>query len=126
MRRSLLMRLAWRQSLLRLALLYSVAILVGWWSGYMAWSLLAATAAVAGARLLAPAAHPALPGLARSSCARCTARACGRRSDTLVYRRQTGDALQAPGAWSACCAPTAGGDGDAGRRARPRPPRRTF
>jgi two-component system phosphate regulon sensor histidine kinase PhoR len=47
MRRSLLLRLAWRQSLLRLALLYALAIAVGWWSGQMAWALLAATAAVA-------------------------------------------------------------------------------
>ncbi len=47
MRRSLLMRLAWRQSLLRLALLYALALAVGWWSGHMAWVLLAATAAVA-------------------------------------------------------------------------------
>ena len=47
MRRSLLMRLAWRQSLLRLVLLYAFAVLVGWWSGQMAWVLLAATAAVA-------------------------------------------------------------------------------
>ena len=47
MRRSLLMRLAWRQSLLRLALLYALAIGLGWWSGQMAWVLLAATAMVA-------------------------------------------------------------------------------
>ena len=47
MRRSLLMRLAWRQSLLRLALLYALAFAVGWWSGQLAWVLLAATAAVA-------------------------------------------------------------------------------
>jgi len=46
-RRSLLMRLAWRQSLLRLVLLYTVAALVGWWSGYLPWVLLAATVAVA-------------------------------------------------------------------------------
>jgi two-component system phosphate regulon sensor histidine kinase PhoR len=47
MRRSLLMRLAWRQSLLRLAMLYVLAFAVGWWSGYLPWVLLAATAAVA-------------------------------------------------------------------------------
>ena len=47
MRRSLLMQLAWRQSLLRLAMLYAVAIALGWWSGQMAWVLLAATVAVA-------------------------------------------------------------------------------
>jgi len=47
MRRSLLMRLAWRQSLLRLLLLYSAAVLVGWWTGQMAWVLLIATALVA-------------------------------------------------------------------------------
>jgi two-component system phosphate regulon sensor histidine kinase PhoR len=47
MRRSLLMRLAWRQSLLRLALLYAFAFLIGWWSGQLPWVLLAATAAVA-------------------------------------------------------------------------------
>jgi two-component system, OmpR family, phosphate regulon sensor histidine kinase PhoR len=46
-RRSLLMRLAWRQSLLRLALLYSIAVAIGWWSGQMAWVLLVATALVA-------------------------------------------------------------------------------
>ena len=47
LRRSLLMRLAWRQSLLRSILLYMVALAVGWWSGHMAWVLLAATALVA-------------------------------------------------------------------------------
>src|SRR5687767_6208961 len=47
MRRSLQMRLAWRQSLLRLVLLYALALAIGWWSGQMAWVLLAATAAVA-------------------------------------------------------------------------------
>ncbi len=46
-RRSLLLRLAWRQSLLRLLLLYVLAMMVGWWTGQYAWSLLAATAAVA-------------------------------------------------------------------------------
>jgi two-component system phosphate regulon sensor histidine kinase PhoR len=47
MRRSLLMRLAWRQSLLRLSLLYALAFAIGWWSGQLPWVLLAATAAVA-------------------------------------------------------------------------------
>jgi len=47
MRRSLLMRLAWRQSLLRLAMLYAVAFAIGWWSGYLPWVLLAVTAGVA-------------------------------------------------------------------------------
>ena len=47
MRRSLLMRLAWRQSLLRLVLLYALAVAVGWWSGYLPWVLLAVTAGVA-------------------------------------------------------------------------------
>ena len=47
LRRSLLMRLAWRQSLLRSILLYTVALAAGWWSGHMAWVLLAATALVA-------------------------------------------------------------------------------
>jgi two-component system phosphate regulon sensor histidine kinase PhoR len=47
MRRSLLMRLAWRQSLLRLALLYALAFAIGWWSGYLPWILLAVTAGVA-------------------------------------------------------------------------------
>jgi two-component system phosphate regulon sensor histidine kinase PhoR len=47
MRRSLLMRLAWRQSLLRLAMLYALAFALGWWSGQLPWVLLAATAAVA-------------------------------------------------------------------------------
>ena len=47
LRRSLLMRLAWRQSLLRLILLYVIAIAVGWWSGHMAWVLLVATVLVA-------------------------------------------------------------------------------
>jgi len=41
------MRLAWRQSLLRLTLLYALAFVVGWWSGYLPWVLLAATAGVA-------------------------------------------------------------------------------
>jgi two-component system phosphate regulon sensor histidine kinase PhoR len=48
MRRSLLMRLAWRQSLLRLVLLYALAVAIGWWSGLMPWVLLVATALVAG------------------------------------------------------------------------------
>ena len=47
MQRSLLLRLAWRQSILRLALLYGVAAVVGWWTGQMAWILLFATALVA-------------------------------------------------------------------------------
>ena len=47
MRRSLLMRLAWRQSLLRLALLYALAFAIGWWSGYLPWVLLVVTAGVA-------------------------------------------------------------------------------
>jgi two-component system phosphate regulon sensor histidine kinase PhoR len=41
------MRLAWRQSLLRLALLYALAFAIGAWSGQLPWVLLAATAAVA-------------------------------------------------------------------------------
>jgi len=60
-RRSLLMRLAWRQSLLRLALLYSIAVAIGWWSGQMAWVLLVAS--WTGASNFAP----------------CMARACGQR-----------------------------------------------
>src|SRR6187549_4093110 len=47
MRRSLMMQLAWRQSLLRLLLLYALALAIGWWSGQMPWVLLAATAMVA-------------------------------------------------------------------------------
>lgn len=47
MQRSLLLRLAWRQSILRLALLYGVAAGIGWWTGQMAWSLLVATTLVA-------------------------------------------------------------------------------
>jgi len=47
LRRSILLRLAWRQSLLRLVVLYSLAVLIGWYSGQMAWVLLAATALVA-------------------------------------------------------------------------------
>jgi two-component system phosphate regulon sensor histidine kinase PhoR len=47
LRRSLLVRLAWRQSLLRLALLYALAVGVGLWSDQLPWALLAATAAVA-------------------------------------------------------------------------------
>ena len=47
MRRSLLMRLAWRQSLLRLALLYALAVAIGWWSGHLPWILLIVTAGVA-------------------------------------------------------------------------------
>jgi two-component system phosphate regulon sensor histidine kinase PhoR len=41
------MRLAWRQSLLRLALLYALCLAIGWWSGYLPWVLLAVTAGVA-------------------------------------------------------------------------------
>ena len=41
------MRLAWRQSLLRLTLLYLLAFALGWWSGYLPWVLLAVTAGVA-------------------------------------------------------------------------------
>ena len=47
MRRSLLMRLAWRQSLLRLVVLYAAAFSVGWWTGWMPWVLLLVTALVA-------------------------------------------------------------------------------
>jgi len=46
-RRSLLMRLAWRQSLLRLVLLYALAIMIGWLTGWLPWVLLAVTAGVA-------------------------------------------------------------------------------
>ncbi len=46
-RRSLLLRLAWRQSLLRLLLLYAVAVLVGVRLGALPWVLLAVTAGVA-------------------------------------------------------------------------------
>jgi two-component system phosphate regulon sensor histidine kinase PhoR len=41
------MRLAWRQSLLRLALLLAVALALGWWIGQMAWVLFAAATLVA-------------------------------------------------------------------------------
>jgi two-component system phosphate regulon sensor histidine kinase PhoR len=47
LRRSLLMRLAWRQSALRLVLLYALAVLVGLATGQLAWVLFAATALVA-------------------------------------------------------------------------------
>lgn len=47
MRRSLLIRLAWRQSLFRLLLLYAVAGLIGWRSGTLPWALLLATVLVA-------------------------------------------------------------------------------
>jgi two-component system phosphate regulon sensor histidine kinase PhoR len=47
LQRSLQVRLAWRQSLLRFALLYALAILVAAWTGEWAWTLLAATAMVA-------------------------------------------------------------------------------
>ncbi len=47
MRRSLLMRLAWRQTLLRLVLLYAIAGVIGWWSGQLPWVLLIVTALVA-------------------------------------------------------------------------------
>jgi two-component system phosphate regulon sensor histidine kinase PhoR len=47
MHRSLLMRLAWRQSLLRLVLIYALAAAVGWWTGWMAWVLLLVTACIA-------------------------------------------------------------------------------
>jgi two-component system phosphate regulon sensor histidine kinase PhoR len=46
-RRSLLMRLAWRQSLLLLALYYAIAFAIGQFLGQPAWVLLAATALVA-------------------------------------------------------------------------------
>ena len=46
-RRSLLLRLAWRQSLLRLLLLYAVATVVGLRFGGLPWVLLAVTAGVA-------------------------------------------------------------------------------
>jgi two-component system phosphate regulon sensor histidine kinase PhoR len=45
--RSLLMRLAWRQTLLRLTLFYSLAVAVGYLSNHMALTLLIATALVA-------------------------------------------------------------------------------
>jgi two-component system phosphate regulon sensor histidine kinase PhoR len=47
LRRSLLVRLAWRQSALRLVLLYALAVLVGLAIGQLPWVLFAATAAVA-------------------------------------------------------------------------------
>jgi two-component system phosphate regulon sensor histidine kinase PhoR len=47
LQRSLQVRLAWRQSLLRFVLLYALAAAVGAWTGEWAWALLAATAAVA-------------------------------------------------------------------------------
>lgn len=47
LRRSLLVRLAWRQSALRMVLLYAVAVAVGLLSGQLAWSLLVATLLVA-------------------------------------------------------------------------------
>jgi two-component system phosphate regulon sensor histidine kinase PhoR len=47
MRRSLLMRLAWRQSLLRLGVVYALAFALGWWTGWLPWVLLLATALVA-------------------------------------------------------------------------------
>jgi two-component system, OmpR family, phosphate regulon sensor histidine kinase PhoR len=46
-RRSLLIRLAWRQSLLRLVLVYALAALAGWWTGHLAGCLLLATLGVA-------------------------------------------------------------------------------
>src|SRR4249919_3380864 len=41
------MRLAWRQSLLRLVLIYALAIAVGIWTGLLPWVLLLVTAGVA-------------------------------------------------------------------------------
>ena len=41
------MRLAWRQSLLRLVVLYAAAFAIGWGTGWMPWVLLAVTALVA-------------------------------------------------------------------------------
>lgn len=41
------MRLAWRQSLLRLVVLYAAALALGWWTGWMPWVLLVVTASVA-------------------------------------------------------------------------------
>jgi two-component system phosphate regulon sensor histidine kinase PhoR len=46
-RRSLLLRLAWRQTVVRLVLWLLLAIAAGWWTGEMAWCLLAAVSAVA-------------------------------------------------------------------------------
>ncbi|HMB57744.1 MAG TPA: phosphate regulon sensor protein PhoR, partial [Arenimonas sp.] len=47
MRRSLLLRLAWRQSLLRFLIFYVFATALGLWLHQLAWVLLAATALVA-------------------------------------------------------------------------------
>jgi len=47
MRRSLLLRLAWRQSLVRLVIVYAVAIALGLWLDQLPWVLLVATALVA-------------------------------------------------------------------------------
>jgi two-component system phosphate regulon sensor histidine kinase PhoR len=41
------MRLAWRQSILRLAIAYALALAIGYWTGQMAWVLLIVTALVA-------------------------------------------------------------------------------
>ena len=46
-RRSLLIRLAWRQTLVRMLLVYALALLAGWWTKQYAWCLLLATAGVA-------------------------------------------------------------------------------
>ena len=46
-RRSLLIRLAWRQSLVRMLLVYALALAAGWWTQQYAWCLLAATAGIA-------------------------------------------------------------------------------
>ena len=46
-RRSLLIRLAWRQTLVRMLLVYALALLAGWWTKHYAWCLLFATVGVA-------------------------------------------------------------------------------
>lgn len=48
MRSALLIRQAWRQSLVKALLLYSVAVLLGLWTQHLAWGLLVATALLAG------------------------------------------------------------------------------
>lgn len=47
MRRSLLLRLAWRQSLLRLLIIYALTVALGLWLDCLPWALLVVTALVA-------------------------------------------------------------------------------
>ena len=91
MRRSLLMRLAWRQSLLRLlAAVLALAVAIGWWTGQMAWVLLIATALGAVAlALLATVPRTALPDWRQQLRTVARPGPVERRSTRLIHRGQT-------------------------------------